>query len=84
MGLFPAMVLQAPLWVFYRRMDFVQQRLIQAVDPVVGFVVAVALAFAVRVTGRSSAARLPAPGRRRWWRSCAPHTGCASATTAGR
>jgi O-antigen/teichoic acid export membrane protein len=46
MGLFPAMVLQAPLWVFYRRMDFVQQRLIQAVDPLVGFVVAIALAFA--------------------------------------
>jgi len=46
MGLFPAMVLQAPLWVFYRRMDFVQQRLIQAVDPLVGFVVAVGLAFA--------------------------------------
>ena len=46
MGLFPAMVLQAPLWVFYRRMDFMQQRLIQAVDPLVGFVVAVALAFA--------------------------------------
>jgi O-antigen/teichoic acid export membrane protein len=46
MALFPAMVLQAPLWVFYRRMDFVRQRLIQAVDPLVGFVVAVALAIA--------------------------------------
>jgi O-antigen/teichoic acid export membrane protein len=46
MALFPAMILQAPLWVFYRRMDFVQQRLIQAVDPLVGFVVAVALAVA--------------------------------------
>ena len=33
---FPAMVLQAPLWVYYRRMDFVQQRLIQAVDPLRG------------------------------------------------
>jgi O-antigen/teichoic acid export membrane protein len=46
MALFPAMVLQAPLWVFYRRMDFVQQRLIQAVDPVVGFAVAVGMAVA--------------------------------------
>jgi O-antigen/teichoic acid export membrane protein len=46
MALFPAMVLQAPLWVFYRRMDFVQQRLVQAVDPLVGFAVAVAMAFA--------------------------------------
>src|SRR5438876_8904738 len=32
LSVFPAMVLQAPLWVFYRRMDFVRQRLIQAVD----------------------------------------------------
>jgi O-antigen/teichoic acid export membrane protein len=46
LAVFPAMVLQAPLWVFYRRMDFVKQRLIQAVDPVVGFAVAVGLAFA--------------------------------------
>jgi O-antigen/teichoic acid export membrane protein len=46
LAVFPAMVLQAPLWVFYRRMDFVQQRLIQAVDPIVGFAVAVGMAFA--------------------------------------
>jgi O-antigen/teichoic acid export membrane protein len=46
LALLPAMVLQAPLWVFYRRMDFVQQRLVQAVDPVLGFVVGVALAVA--------------------------------------
>lgn len=39
-------VLQAPQWVFYRRMDFLAQRLLQAVDPVVGFVVAVVLAVA--------------------------------------
>jgi O-antigen/teichoic acid export membrane protein len=46
LAVFPAMVLQAPLWVFYRRMDFVQQRLIQAVDPVLGFAVAVGMALA--------------------------------------
>ena len=46
LAVFPAMVLQAPLWVFYRRMDFVRQRMIQAVDPVVGFAVAVSMAFA--------------------------------------
>jgi O-antigen/teichoic acid export membrane protein len=46
MAVFPAMVLQAPLWIFYRRMDFVQQRLIQAVDPLLGFVVAVGMAIA--------------------------------------
>jgi O-antigen/teichoic acid export membrane protein len=39
-------VLQAPLWVYYRRMDFVRQRALQAVDPVVGFVASIALAIA--------------------------------------
>lgn len=42
----PGLALQAPLWVFYRRMDFARQRALQAIDPVVGFVVAVALAAA--------------------------------------
>jgi O-antigen/teichoic acid export membrane protein len=46
LAVFPAMVLQAPLWIFYRRMDFVQQRLIQAVDPLLGFAVAVGMALA--------------------------------------
>jgi len=40
----PAYALQAPLWVFYRRMDFVRQRTLQAVDPVVSFVVTVVAA----------------------------------------
>jgi PST family polysaccharide transporter len=39
-------VFQAPLWVYYRRMEFARQRALQAVDPVVGFVVSVALAIA--------------------------------------
>jgi len=42
----PALVLQAPLWIYYRRLEFLKQRLLQAVDPVVGFVVAVGLAIA--------------------------------------
>lgn len=42
----PAMGLQASLWVFYRRMDFLRQRLLQSVDPIVGFGVAVVLAVA--------------------------------------
>jgi O-antigen/teichoic acid export membrane protein len=42
----PAMALQTPIWIFYRRMDFVRQRTLQAIDPAVGFVVAVALAVA--------------------------------------
>ena len=42
----PAGILQAPLWVFYRRMQFLRQRTLQAIDPVVGFIVTVALAAA--------------------------------------
>jgi O-antigen/teichoic acid export membrane protein len=42
----PAVALQTPIWVFYRRMDFVKQRTLQALDPVAGFVVAVSLAIA--------------------------------------
>ena len=46
LAVMPAQVLQAPLWVYYRRMDFLRQRTLQALDPVVGFIVAVALAIA--------------------------------------
>ena len=42
----PAQALMAPLWVYYRRMQFVRQRTLQAVDPIVTFVVTVALAAA--------------------------------------
>jgi O-antigen/teichoic acid export membrane protein len=45
-SILPALVLQTPLWVFYRRMEFVRQRTLQAIDPVIGFVVAVVLAAA--------------------------------------
>jgi len=38
--------MQAPIWVFYRRMDFLRQRLLLSVDPVVSFAVTVALAVA--------------------------------------
>jgi O-antigen/teichoic acid export membrane protein len=43
---FPATALHTPQWVFYRRMDFVRQRALQAVDPVVSFIVLVPLAVA--------------------------------------
>jgi len=36
--------LQAPVWIFYRRLDFLAQRRLQAVDPGVAFVVTVVLA----------------------------------------
>jgi O-antigen/teichoic acid export membrane protein len=44
--LLPAGALQAPFWVFYRNMDFVKQRLLQSIDPVLGFIVALAMAMA--------------------------------------
>ncbi len=40
------LALQAPIWVFYRRMDFLRQRIYLSVDPVVSFVLTVALAVA--------------------------------------
>jgi polysaccharide transporter, PST family len=39
----PAQALQAPLWIFYRDMDFVRQRKLQILDPLTGFVIAVVL-----------------------------------------
>ena len=38
--------LQTPIWPYYRSMDYVRQRTLQAVDPLVGFVVTVVLAAA--------------------------------------
>ena len=40
----PVAAFQAPTWVYYREMDFLRQRTLQAVDPVVGFVVTIVLA----------------------------------------
>ena len=37
-------VLTTPVWIFYRRMDFLRQRSLQAVEPIVTFAVTVALA----------------------------------------
>jgi O-antigen/teichoic acid export membrane protein len=42
----PMVALQMPTWVFYRRMDFARQRLLEGVNPVVTFVATVALALA--------------------------------------
>jgi O-antigen/teichoic acid export membrane protein len=39
-----AFALQSPLWVFFRRMDYRRQRSLQAIQPVVGFLVTVPLA----------------------------------------
>ena len=42
----PLVALQTPVWVFYRRMDFVKQRMLESCNPVVAFVVTVTLALA--------------------------------------
>ena len=42
----PVASLQAPVWIFYRQMRFVQQRTLQAANPLIAFVVTVALAIA--------------------------------------
>lgn len=42
----PAGVLQVPLWVHYRRMEFFRQRVLQSLDPIVALVVSVPLAVA--------------------------------------
>ena len=39
-----AFALQAPLWVFFRRMDYAKQRALQAIQPAVSFAVTVPLA----------------------------------------
>ncbi len=42
----PANVLQTPFWVYARNLDFGRQRQLQAVEPIVGFIVAVGVAAA--------------------------------------
>jgi PST family polysaccharide transporter len=41
-----ASALQSPIWIYYRRMHFVRQRSLAAIDPIVAFVVAIGLAIA--------------------------------------
>ncbi|MEA2474946.1 MAG: hypothetical protein QOE06_2861, partial [Thermoleophilaceae bacterium] len=43
---FPLLALHTPIWVFYRRMDFLKQRALQAWELIVSFVVTVGLAAA--------------------------------------
>jgi PST family polysaccharide transporter len=42
----PATAFTSPVWVYYRQMRFLRQRLLLAVDPVVGFAVTIGLAVA--------------------------------------
>lgn len=41
-----ANVFRTPTWIFYREMQFVRQRTLQAIEPIVGLVVTMALGFA--------------------------------------
>lgn len=43
---FPAIIFQSPLWVFFRRMGFIRQRKLQAIDPIVSLIATIALALA--------------------------------------
>ena len=52
-----AFALQSPAWVFFRRMDYARQRLLQAVVPVVAFAVTVPLPRPAWASGASSSAR---------------------------
>ena len=40
----PATAFQTPLWTFYKRMDYLKQRRIQAIDPVLSITIALTLA----------------------------------------
>jgi O-antigen/teichoic acid export membrane protein len=40
----PSTAFQTPLWTFYKRMDYMRQRRIQAVDPILAIVIALVLA----------------------------------------
>src|SRR5439155_16230610 len=42
----PSGILRTPLWVFYRQMDYVKQRSMQAMEPIVALIVSLALAIA--------------------------------------
>lgn len=44
--LLPGLAFQAPLWAHYRELRFMRQRSLQAVDPVLSFVLTIALALA--------------------------------------
>ena len=44
-----AFALQAPMWIFFRRMEYRRQRSLQALQPLVGFMVTVPLAAATNL-----------------------------------
>jgi PST family polysaccharide transporter len=44
--LLPGLALQAPIWLHYRELRFVSQRRLQAIDPILSFVLTIALAIA--------------------------------------
>src|SRR3954451_12967670 len=47
----PTAALDTPLWVYYRRMEFLKQRQLALYDPIVAFFVTIAIALAVAGAG---------------------------------
>jgi O-antigen/teichoic acid export membrane protein len=44
--LLPGLALQAPIWLHYRELRFVRQRMLQAIDPILSFILTIGLALA--------------------------------------
>jgi O-antigen/teichoic acid export membrane protein len=71
-------IFQAPVWIYYRRMQYVRQRVLQGLDPIVGFVASVgaavagagywsfAIGFVAGVAAASIGATIAAPYKMRW------------------
>ena len=78
-----ASALQSPIWIYYRSMHFVRQRSLAAIEPVVGFVVAIGLAIAGRATGRWRSGSSRGRGRRRSRRSPPRRSRCAGGMSPG-
>ena len=77
-----AYALQAPFWVYYRNMNFLKQRRLMAIEPIVGFVLAIGLAIAGLGYWAIAIGLAWAPRRGRSRRSAPPRSACGGATTA--
>jgi len=78
----PLSAFEAPSWIPYRRMQFVRERTLSSVDPVVSLVVTVGLGVAGLGTGAWSSAPSPAPQPAASRPAWPPPTASACASTA--
>ena len=79
-----AFSLQAPTWIFFRRMDFLRQRVLQAIVPVVTFAVTVPLAIAGVGVWSLVIGPFVANATAPWPRSASRPIRCGSGATAQR